>query len=111
MVSCIRGSIYDVVLDLRRDSATFRQWVALELNEKKYKMLYIPRGCYHGFETLEDETIVYYHMSELFHPECAHGIMWNDPIFKIQWPITKKMIISDKDRNFENFSIGTEETK
>jgi dTDP-4-dehydrorhamnose 3,5-epimerase len=104
IVSCTKGSIYDVVVDLRRDSPTYCQWVATDLSEKNFKMLYIPRGFAHGFQTLEDDTMVYYQMTEFFHPECARGGRWNDPRFGIPWPL-KNSIISNKDRNYNFFGV------
>ena len=86
IVSCIKGSIYDVVLDLRSDSDTLRQWVAVELNDKNQRLLYIPKGCAHGFQTMEDATEVYYQISEFYHPESARGLRWDDRAFGIEWP-------------------------
>lgn len=101
IISCTKGSIYDVVIDLRRDSPTCCRWVAIELTEKNFKMMYIPKGCAHGFQTMEENTIVYYQMTEFFHPERAKGIRWDDPVFLIDWPIKNKIIISDKDQIFK----------
>jgi dTDP-4-dehydrorhamnose 3,5-epimerase len=98
IVSCTKGSIYDVVVDLRSDSLTNGQWVATDLSDKNFKMMYIPKGCAHGFQTLEDNTMVYYQMMEFFHPECGRGLRWDDPIFNIQWKIRNK-IISNKDKD------------
>lgn len=100
IVSCTKGSIYDVVLDLRKASLTCNQWVATELSNDNFKMMYIPKGCAHGFQTLEDEASVYYQMTEFFHPECARGVRWDDPMFKIEWPIIQKMIIAEKDQKY-----------
>lgn len=97
IVSCIKGSIYDVVVDLRKDSKTYCRWFSEELREDNFKMMYIPKGCAHGFQTLEDETIVYYQMTEFYHPECARGVRWDDPVFGIEWPI-QRLIISKKDQ-------------
>jgi len=97
IVSCTKGSIYDVVVDLRRESLTYCQWVSTELSEKNFKMMYIPKGCAHGFQTLEDEAIVYYQMTEFFHPECARGVRWDDPAIGIIWPVPAR-IISEKDQ-------------
>ena len=104
IVSCSKGSIYDVVVDLRQDSATYGQWVATELCEKKFKMLYIPKGCAHGFQTLEENSVVYYQMGEYYHPECSTGIRWNDPAIGIAWehPIT---CISEKDQLYPDFIL------
>lgn len=103
IVSCTRGSIYDVVLDLRRDSATCCQWVAAELTEKNFKMIYIPKGCAHGFQTIEDDTMVYYQMTEFYHPEYASGVRWDDPAFMITWPMSDDTTISNKDTQYETF--------
>jgi dTDP-4-dehydrorhamnose 3,5-epimerase len=103
MVSCTKGSIYDVIVDLRRDSPTCCQWVATEINDKNFKMMYIPKGCAHGFQTLEENAIVYYQMTEFFHPECAKGVRWNDPVFKIDWPIIQTVIISENDQKYPEF--------
>ena len=100
IVSCTKGSIYDVVVDLRKDSPTYCQWVASDLSDKNFNMMYIPKGCAHGFQTLEDDTMVYYQMMEFFHPECARGLRWDHPRFNIEWPIIQKMTISEKDRNY-----------
>ena len=96
IVSCTKGSIYDVVVDLRRDSPTYRYWHAEKLSADSYRMLYIPKGCAHGFQTLEDDTRVYYQMTEFFHPDCARGVRWDDPAIKIDWPISG-IIVSKKD--------------
>ena len=84
LVRCTRGAIYDVIVDLRPDSPTYRQWVAAELTAENRRMLYIPEGFAHGFQTLADETEVFYQMSELFHPESARGVRmttrpWGSP--------------------------------
>jgi dTDP-4-dehydrorhamnose 3,5-epimerase len=106
IVSCTKGSVFDVIIDLRPDSPTYCQWFAIELTAHRsplaanYKMLYIPEGFAHGFQTLEDDSVVFYQMSEFYHPECARGVRFDDPVFNIQWPI-KEMIISERDRNFK----------
>jgi len=99
IVSCTKGSIYDVVVDLRRDSPTYCQWHSEKLSADSYRMLYIPKGCAHGFQTLEDNCIVYYQMGEYYHSECAVGIRWNDPSIGIVWPLPP-MIISERDKNY-----------
>jgi dTDP-4-dehydrorhamnose 3,5-epimerase len=104
IVSCTHGAIYDVVLDLRKNSQTYCQWVATELNDKNFKMIYIPRGCAHGFQILCDDTVVYYQMTEFFHPECALGVRWNDPAIGIVWPVPA-MMISEKDKNYRDFKF------
>lgn len=109
LVSCIRGAIYDVIIDVRPDSPTYCQWIALKLaahcssHSAPFKMLYIPEGFAHGFQTLEDDTLVFYQMSEFYHPQSSRCIRWDDPMFAIQWPIYDK-IISDKDRSYDNWA-------
>ena len=102
LVRCTRGNIYDVIVDLRPDSRTFKQWDAIELTADNRRMLYVPEGVAHGFQTLADDTEVLYQMSEFYHPECARGIRWDDPAFEIKWPVANP-IISDKDRSFMDF--------
>jgi dTDP-4-dehydrorhamnose 3,5-epimerase len=99
IVSCTKGSIYDVVVDLRRYSSTYLQWHSEKLSADSYRMLYIPKGCAHGFQTLEDNCIVYYQMGEYYHSECSVGIRWNDPSIGIVWPLPT-LIISEKDKNY-----------
>lgn len=99
VVRCISGAIYEVAVDLRRESATFKQWVAVDLNEANRRMFYIPAGCAHGFETLADDTEVLYQMSEFYHPEAARGVLWNDPEFSIEWPL-EPAVMSAKDRSY-----------
>ena len=105
IVRCTKGSIFDVVVDLRKDSSTYLKWYGVELSANNYTSLLIPKGCAHGFVTLEKETEVLYFMSEFFHPESASGYRWNDPSFKIDWPLTKNLIVSEKDKNYPNFSV------
>lgn len=92
IVSCVRGSIYDVIIDLRPDSPTRCHWFAVELSTENFKMLYIPEAFAHGFQTLEDNTVVFYQMSEFYHPECAMGVRWDDPAFNIEWPDDARII-------------------
>ncbi len=101
-VRCTKGSLYDVALDLRPDSPTYRQWFALTLSAANRRALYIPEGCAHGFLTLEDQTEVSYEMSEFYHPEAGRGVRWNDPAFGIVWPAEVK-VISDRDRSYPDF--------
>ena len=102
LVRCTAGAIYDVIIDLRPDSATFKQWVATELSAENRKILYIPEDFAHGFFTLADNTEVFYQMSEFFVPQAACGLRWNDPAFGIQWPATVTTI-SSKDQNYPDF--------
>jgi dTDP-4-dehydrorhamnose 3,5-epimerase len=104
LVRCTTGAIYDVALDLRSASLTFKQWTAVELTADNRRMLYIPEGFAHGCQTLEDNTEVFYQMSEFYHPECVGGVRWNDPTFNILWPAACKRIISAKDQQWEDFT-------
>jgi dTDP-4-dehydrorhamnose 3,5-epimerase len=102
---CIRGSVYDVVLDVRAGSKTFGQWAGVELSAANRSMLYVPGGCAHGYLTLEDDTEVYYLVSEYYHPDAERGIRWNDPRFGIEWPVMENLILSDKDKAWADFRI------
>jgi len=102
LVRCTMGAIYDVIIDLRPDSSTRRQWVAVELSAENRRMLYIPEGFAHGFLTLDDNTEIFYQMSEFYAPAHARGLRWNDPSLAIEWP-TEIRVISDRDRNYPDF--------
>jgi len=103
LVRCTMGAIYDVLIDLRPKSPTFKQWIALELSAINRHMLYIPEGFAHGFQTLADSTEVFYQMSNSFSPSHARGIRWNDPVFEIIWPQPQPQVISLKDQQYQNF--------
>lgn len=102
LVKCTHGSIYDVIIDLRPDSETYKNWFGVDLRSDNEEMLYIPEYFAHGFLTLEDNTEVFYLMSASYHPECARGVRWNDPVFSIHWPAAVS-IISDRDRDCPDF--------
>lgn len=102
IVQCIRGKIYDVVVDLRKDLPTFGKWIAEELSPENKKMFFIPKGCAHGFETLTDNCLVQYFMNEFYSPEHASGVRWDDPFFNITWPILNPKP-SDKDKGWPLF--------
>ena len=102
LVRCTAGAIYDVAIDLRRDSPTYTEWIAIELTAKDYRMLYIPEGFAHGFQTLENNTDVSYQMSEFYDPAYARGVRWDDPAFNIQWPPADR-IMSSRDATYPNF--------
>ena len=102
LVRCTSGSVYDVIIDLREDSPTFKQWSAVELTAENHKALYVPEGFAHGFQTLEDRTEILYQMSEIYAPECSRGIRWNDPLFSVEWPPAERIII-DRDNSFEDW--------
>ncbi|HEY9115346.1 MAG TPA: dTDP-4-dehydrorhamnose 3,5-epimerase [Bacteroidales bacterium] len=97
LIRCIRGRIFDVIVDLRPDSVTFKKWFGLELAQDNYKMLYAPDNFAHGFITLEDNSEILYLVSQFYHPEAEAGLRWNDPQFSIEWPGQVK-VISEKDK-------------
>lgn len=99
LVRCTMGAIYDVIIDLRAGSPTLKQWFVVELSAENRRALYIPEDFAHGFQTLMDNTEVFYQMSEFFHPECARGVRWDNPAFGIEWPDGDR-IISDRDRRW-----------
>ncbi|WP_136416245.1 dTDP-4-dehydrorhamnose 3,5-epimerase [Herbaspirillum sp. ST 5-3] len=102
LVRCTMGAIHDVIVDLRPDSPTCRQWTAVELNAENRSALYVPKGFAHGFLTLVDDTEVFYQMSAFFHAECAAGVRWNDPVFAIDWP-AQVQVISSRDNSYPGF--------
>lgn len=104
LVRCTVGSIYDVIIDVRPASPTFKQWFSVELSAENRRALYIPDGFAHGFQTLMDNTEVFYQMSEPYRSECAHGIRWDDSAFSVQWVIPVE-IVSDRDSNFPLFML------
>lgn len=99
IVSCLKGSVYDVVVDVRPGSPTYLQHISIELSAKSGKMLYIPPLCAHGFQTLEDDTLVYYQLGEFFYPEFYTGLRYNDPKLNIVWPI-QNPIMNERDKNY-----------
>ena len=99
LISCTNGSIHDVIVDLRVDSSTYCRWFAVELSAESCRLLYVPKGFAHGFQTLEDHTVVFYQISEFHHPESARGARWDDPAFGIAWPLPVSCI-SGKDAGF-----------
>jgi len=103
LVRCTMGAIYDVIINLRPDLPTFKQWVAVELTANNRRMLYVPEGFAHGFQTLVDHTEVSYQMTEFYHPESARGVRWDDPAFAIEWPLADP-ILSEKDRTYPDFT-------
>lgn len=105
IVSCVKGSIFDVVLDLRKDSPTYLQWEGIELTENNYKMLLIPIGCAHGFQSLEDNTVLNYKVNQYFTPNADSGVRYNDKAFNIYFPIKENITISEKDKDFPNYII------
>ncbi len=100
VVRCTRGAVFDCFVDLRPESPTYLQWAGAELTEDNHRMLYIPKGCAHGYQTLCDEAEVMYLVSTAYHPDSERGYRWNDPAFGIDWPEKENLMISDKDRNW-----------
>ena len=107
LVRVTSGAIYDVVLDIRPESPTFKMWYACVLNSENRKMIYIPEGVAHGFITLQPNTEIFYQISQFYNPEYSRGIRWNDPAFNIKWPISVE-VISERDKGFPNFFTGKE---
>jgi dTDP-4-dehydrorhamnose 3,5-epimerase len=105
LVRCTAGAIYDVIIDLRRDSETFGRWLGFDLTAENRLMLYVPEGFAHGFQTLADDAEVFYQVSEYYAPASCGGVRWNDPAFAIQWPETENVIINQRDRTYEDFQF------
>ncbi|MEM7282998.1 MAG: dTDP-4-dehydrorhamnose 3,5-epimerase [Pseudomonadota bacterium] len=103
LIRCIRGAVYDVMLDLRADSETYLHWVATKLSPDNACMVYIPHGVAHGFQTLEAGSELSYHITEFFSPEHATGVRWDDPAFKIDWPTVDSRVMSDKDQSWPDY--------
>ena len=104
LIRCTKGGIYDVAIDLRPASATFSQWIGVKLTANNHKMLYVPEGFAHGYETLEDNSEVFYATSECYFPEGEGGVRYNDPAFGISWP-TDVLVISDKDKSWPDYVL------
>lgn len=103
-VRCTKGAVYDVIIDLRPESQTFKNWFGVELSENNYKMIYVPENFAHGFITLQDNSEVYYLVTQFYNKEAERGVRWNDPTFNIKWPIEMKSI-SEKDKNNIDFDL------
>jgi len=104
LIRCTRGAIHDVIIDLRSESPTFRRHVAVVLDADSRRMLYVPEGMAHGFQTLEDDTEVFYQMSEFYAPDHARGVRWDDRAFGIRWPEAERTI-SARDRSYPDFRV------
>jgi dTDP-4-dehydrorhamnose 3,5-epimerase len=111
LVRCIAGGIYNVVLDLRPDSATYKDWVAVELTAANRRMLYIPEGCAAGYQTLADNSEVFYQLSQFYAPEAERGARWNDPAFAIEWPERQPRVISEKDAAWPDYVEPSPDSK
>lgn len=104
VIRCTKGAIFDVIVDLRKDSPTYKQWFGVELTDQNYKMLYVPKDFAHGYLTLSEEAEVTYLVSEFYTPGAESGLRYNDPAFGIEWPAEIKLI-SDKDREWEDYEV------
>jgi dTDP-4-dehydrorhamnose 3,5-epimerase len=102
LIRCIRGAIYDVIIDLRKESSTYKQWLGVELDAEGRRMLYAPAGFAHGYLTLADDSEVQYQVSAFYSPESERAVRWNDPAFNIKWPIQPE-VISPKERQHPDF--------
>ena len=109
LVRCTRGAIHDVIIDLRGGSPTFTKSFSVILSYQNRRMLYVPPGLAHGFQTLEGDTEVTYQISEFYRPECARGVRWNDPAFAIEWPRTGNRVMSLRDQTYPDFMAGLKE--
>ncbi len=105
LLSCLKGSAYDIVLDIDPKSKTYLKWKGFNLSDKNRASLYIPPGCTHAILTLEDDTIIHYYSSAFYNPKSESGIRYNDPYFKFKWPHSPA-VISDKDTNHPDFIPG-----
>jgi dTDP-4-dehydrorhamnose 3,5-epimerase len=103
LVRCTKGAVYDVIIDLRPESPTFKQWIGERLTEDNRLMLYVPEGFAHGFQTLEPSTEVFYQMSEVYNTDSEGGVRWNDPVFGIEWKATDGITIKKRDAEFPDF--------
>ena len=103
LVRCTKGALYDVIIDLRPDSPTYKKWIGVELTADNYRMLFVPKNFVHGFITLTDDTEVTYMVSQFYAPGSELGIRWNDPQFGIQWPVNVQ-VISEKDAGWPDFA-------
>lgn len=104
LVRCTRGAVYDVVIDMRPDSPTFKQWLGVELTAENGRALYVPEGFAHGYQTLVPETETFYQVSEFYAPEAEGGVRWNDSAFGIEWPLADEPVLSEKDRTWPDFA-------
>jgi dTDP-4-dehydrorhamnose 3,5-epimerase len=104
LVRCTAGAIFDVALDLRPGSPTFKAWFGVELSAQNRRALYVPEGCAHGFLTLEDDSEVHYQISQAYMPDAARGVRWDDPAFAISWP-GEVVVINERDRSYSDFRV------
>jgi len=103
LVRCTKGAIYDVIIDLRPNSPGFEQWLGVELTEDNRRMLYVPEGFAHGYLTLEEDTEIFYQVSQFYAPKFARGVRWDDPAFGISWPAGVRVIL-ERDQQYPDFA-------
>jgi dTDP-4-dehydrorhamnose 3,5-epimerase len=103
LMRCIRGAMYDVIVDLRPEFPTYLQWLGVELTADNHKALYVPEGCAHGYQTLVNDTETFYPVSQFYSPGFERGVRWDDPAFGIEWPETDECIISAKDKSWPDY--------
>jgi dTDP-4-dehydrorhamnose 3,5-epimerase len=108
LVRCIRGAIFDVIVDLRVESPTYGQWIGVELTAENRRMLYVPERFAHGFQSLEDDTEIFYQVSQFYTPGAERGIRWDDPSLAIAWPYAEHRVISPKDQSWPAFTLAPE---
>jgi dTDP-4-dehydrorhamnose 3,5-epimerase len=106
LVRCVRGRLFDVLLDLRPDSPSYLRHLSLQLDDENRDAVFIPHGVAHGFQTLTDGTEVLYQMTDFYAPDLAAGVRWNDPTFGINWPISQGIVISERDASYADFDRG-----
>jgi dTDP-4-dehydrorhamnose 3,5-epimerase len=102
LIRCLHGAFHDVVVDLRSDSSSYKRWLGVDLTAENRRMLYVPKGFAHGFQTLVDNTEAFYMVSEFFTPDAEAGVRYDDPSFGITWPLSPT-VISDKDRSWPDY--------
>ncbi|HET8782332.1 MAG TPA: dTDP-4-dehydrorhamnose 3,5-epimerase [Pyrinomonadaceae bacterium] len=105
LVRCTKGAVFDVIIDLRPDSPTFKQWIGETLTEDNRLMLYAPEGFAHGFQTLKEKSEVFYQVSHVYTPDSEGGVRWDDPAFGIEWPAMDGVILKPRDRDFPDFNV------
>jgi dTDP-4-dehydrorhamnose 3,5-epimerase len=105
LVRCTRGAVFDVAVDLRPASATFNQWIGIELSADNRSMLYLPEDCGHGYQTLVDDSEVFYMVSKVYVPESGRGFRWDDPAFGIEWPDVDERFLNKRDLQYPDFTL------
>ncbi len=105
LVRCIRGTVFDVIIDLRPNSITYCEWLGVELTLENHTMLYVPEGFAHGYLTLEYNAEVFYMVSQFYMPDLERGVRWDDPVFDVEWPETSDLVISEKDKNWPDYLV------